>query len=91
MITAKCNCGRDGRYMCLDGEGNQVMSCNKYKLCPTYEGLEKELKELKTKYNNILDTTLILESFKETTDLYQKAQQVLEKHRYERARTQLLR
>jgi hypothetical protein len=34
----KCNCGRDSRYLHKVGE-EEVMSCNKHIVCPTYEEL----------------------------------------------------
>ncbi len=35
-----CGCGRKVRYSHFKG-GEEVMSCNKYTVCPTYDELQK--------------------------------------------------
>ncbi len=54
-LEAKCPCGKDGRYFNIDKIGNQVMSCNKYSVCPTYDELEQTYKELLFNYGELLD------------------------------------
>lgn len=39
LTQPRCGCGRDIRYMSLNGDG----SCNKRKRCPTYFELEAQL------------------------------------------------
>ena len=50
----KCNCGREIRYSHFkkDSEGieHEVFSCNKYYVCPTYEELRHQLKEVTHKF-----------------------------------------
>jgi len=43
MIFSECNCGKPSRYLHTDEDGNQVYSCNKYYICPTYDELVAKL------------------------------------------------
>ena len=43
MISVNCGCGRPARYS-LSG----IPSCNKYKVCYTYEELEEIIEDLKS-------------------------------------------
>lgn len=38
LENAKCGCGKDGRYIHIR-DGVEVLSCNKYQRCSTYEDL----------------------------------------------------
>ena len=58
-----CNCGRKLRYSHGPVEAN-VMSCNKYTVCPSYDELEKLLKnatEESSKYKHVLDMIVRVE------------------------------
>ena len=74
MITVKCNCGREGRYMML---GSEVMSCNKYALCKSYDELESELKQLKKDFATLLEAADDLRFFREGTDHYKDAEDIV--------------
>ena len=41
----KCACGRDNRYVHFVN-GDEVYSCNKHIVCPTYDELEERIREL---------------------------------------------
>ena len=74
MVTAKCNCGREGRYMML---GSEIMSCNKYALCKPYDELESELKQLQKDFNKLLEAAGDLRFFRGDTDHYKCAEDVV--------------
>jgi len=48
-----CGCGREVRYSHFK-DGQEVMSCNKYAVCLTYEEQQEKLSELQGKYNELL-------------------------------------
>ncbi|AGG58012.1 hypothetical protein VPBG_00240 [Vibrio phage helene 12B3] len=74
MVIAKCNCGREGRYMML---GSEVMSCNKHALCKPYDQLEGELGQLKKDFVTLLEAADDLRFFRESTDYYKDAEEVV--------------
>ena len=74
MVIAECNCGREGRYMML---GSEVMSCNKYTLCKSYDELESELKQLKKDFATLLEAADDLRFFREGTDHYKDAEDIV--------------
>jgi len=74
MVTVKCNCGREGRYMML---GSEVMSCNKYALCKPYDQLEGELEQLKKEFDKLLEAANDLRVFREGTGYYNDAEDIV--------------
>ena len=75
MVIAECNCGREGRYMML---GSEVMSCNKYTLCKSYDELESELKQLRKDFDKLLDAAGDLRFFREGTSYYKDAEDIVQ-------------
>jgi hypothetical protein len=74
-MIGKCNCGRDSRYtVIVDGEW--IDSCNKYKVCPTYEELERELVRLETLYKKLLGAAGDLTLYREGTSQYKEADEL---------------
>ncbi len=52
-LALLCGCGRKVRYSHFK-EGEEVMSCNKYTVCLTYEEQREKIAELQTKYSELL-------------------------------------
>lgn len=73
MWNEKCNCGRPARYFMVDGQS----SCNKYAVCPSYDELESELKKVKQNFMELLDAAESLQFFREGTDYYKDAEEVV--------------
>lgn len=46
---AKCNCGRPARYIRMNSDGVETVTCNKHMVCPTYNELVDANKELTKK------------------------------------------
>jgi len=71
--------GREGRYVRLDGDGEIKESCcNKHFLCKSHEELNNELRELKCRYVDLLQSAKEVITFKESTDTYKSAQAHIE-------------
>lgn len=73
----KCGCGKEGRYICHDDNGNSVYSCNKYQRCPTYEDLYKMYEDLKGKFIKLKNASEDILIFREGTDYYKQAEQII--------------
>ena len=64
IIPELCGCGRPVRYAhTRSGDGELVWSCNKYKVCPTYEQLDSTVRELS---HNYLRSRAVLERIVDT-------------------------
>jgi hypothetical protein len=63
-----CNCGKPVRYTHLNN-GEVVGSCNKHRVCPTYEELLEQINKLLI-YRDIARTLAV---YREDTDVYRKA------------------
>ncbi len=48
-----CGCGKEVRYSHFK-DGKEVMSCNKYTVCLTYDEQREKLQELQSKYHQLL-------------------------------------
>lgn len=57
-----------------------MLSCNKYRLCPTYDELEKRVESLQKKYNELIGAAQGLTLYREGTSCYTNAEEVVQKH-----------
>lgn len=63
-MIEKCNCGRPAKW---SSGINEPSSCNKHKLCPTYDEIEKELELLKSRYSLLLSHAETLTLYKDSS------------------------
>jgi hypothetical protein len=76
MIDLKCPCGKEGKYLHFIG-GEQVISCNKYNICKSYDDLQKDYDKLKSDFNEVYKAALGLSLYREGTDCYEEAMTVI--------------
>ena len=79
-MFSKCNCGRDGRYIHLSKDGDEIMACNKYNVCKPYSELEQELSESKFRFKELLEAAVSVLDFKEGSTYYKDASKIIEKY-----------
>ena len=65
----KCNCGKEARYFHLVN-GEDVVSCNKYKICPPYEELEHDARKYKKLAWELIDIANDLSMYRDGTKNY---------------------
>lgn len=74
----KCNCGRDVRYShFVDGE--EIGSCNKHRVCESWDSQNKRIAELETKYSELLEHANNSICYRETSEYYQDAERFIRK------------
>ena len=79
MLGNKCNCGREGRYIVGNLNGYVQSTCNKYNICKPYDQLEGELTQLQKDFDELLDAAGDLRFFREGTDYYKDAEEIVVK------------
>lgn len=72
LTDTKCGCGKDGRYMHIV-DGVEVIACNKYYPCPTYDELMETNNRLKSQVCKAIECARGLADFREGTDSYNDA------------------
>lgn len=77
MATAKCNCGREGRYIVGDLNNYVQYSCNKSSVCKPYSQLEEELEQLQNDFDTLLEAANGLRFFREGAVYYNDAEDIV--------------
>ena len=73
----KCGCGRDVRYMTGNTFTEGSGSCNKYKRCPEYSDLEKEIIILREANKLLTECSEVFMDYRYGTDTWNKAEAAL--------------